>query len=188
MARTVGFMVIIFIVVLLINRGVFSLGQFAIACAVLLVVGLVLGQMFVVPWLARREPKHPRIQADRTWKCSLPPVEALERIRTALQDLDPTIESADTSLRVTVGSDVTFRRRGMGSDVGWRALPQVAIFRARPSDSGCQVTAEVRDNLGWYPDTPDPLIADELKKRNASVIERAVQATQSQGSETGDRS
>lgn len=56
-----GFMVVNIVVTQLITRGVISWTQFLMVCGVLLVVGLVLGQVYVVPRLARRASKHPRI-------------------------------------------------------------------------------------------------------------------------------
>lgn len=178
MLQAVVTAVVVFITVVLIHRGLFTLGQFMICCAVLLVIGLVLGQVFGVRWLARRGPKQPWIHSAGTWESPLSPAHALKRIRAALEDLHPAIEGNVTCLRVAVGSDVTFRRRGMGSEVGWQALPLLATFRVTPREAGCRIEAEARDNLGWYPAPPIQLILDELEKRSASMIERAVRATQ----------
>lgn len=175
--RALSFLVVLTVITMLLDRGVLTIGHLALLSAVLLVLGLVLGQLLVVPWLARRAPQRPRIQDTATWECPLSPAEALERIRAALTDLDPTVLNTPTTLELSVGSDVTFRRRGMGSETGWRDLPQHAAFYTLPRPGGCQITATVRDDLGWYPDPPPQLITDELGQRNRSIIDRATHAT-----------
>ncbi|MFI7578981.1 hypothetical protein [Kocuria kalidii] len=177
LAGSAGSAVVVLVVVQLLLRGVVSLAQLALGAAALVVVALVLGQRFVVPWLARRPPNRPRITATRAWTCPVPPEEALERIRTAFEDLGPEVRSAACSVEVAVGSDVVFRRRGTASEFGWRALPLLAVFRVVPRGAGSAVTADVRDDLGWYPDAPGRLVEDEVDRRSATLIERAICAT-----------
>jgi hypothetical protein len=177
LAGPAGSAVIVLVVVQLLLRGVVSVAQLALGTAVIVVVALVLGQRFVVPWLAHRPPNRPRISTSRAWTCPMPPEEALEQIRTAFQDLGPAVRSEECCVEVSVGSDVTFRRRGTASEFGWRALPLRATFRVVASRGGSEVAAEVRDDLGWYPDAPGRLVADEIDRRSASLIERAICAT-----------
>lgn len=177
LARILGFMAVITLVVQLIDRGVISWGRFLVVLGVVSVVGMVLGQVFVVPRLARKGSKHPRINTTQAWESPLSPAKALARIREELADLEPAVQPDDSSLQVSVGSDVTFRRRGTSSEVGWQALPLLATFRATPNGTGCQITAEARDNLGWYPDPPVAFVEDEILKRNTALIERARGAT-----------
>ncbi|MFI7579812.1 hypothetical protein [Kocuria kalidii] len=152
-----GFMVVNIVVTQLITRGVISWTQFLVTSGVLLVVGLVLGQVYVVPQLAHKVSKHPRITRTEAW--------------------EPTVTPDGSALEVAVGSDVTFRRRGAGSEAGWRALPRLATFHVVPSDTGCRITAEARDNLGWYPEPPAAFVEDEVRRRNAALIQRARRAT-----------
>ncbi|GAA1756308.1 hypothetical protein [Kocuria aegyptia] len=177
LAGPAGSAVVVLVVVQLLLRGVVSVAQLALGAAALVVVALVLGQRFVVPWLARRAPNRPRITMTRAWTCPLPPEEALERIRTAFEDLAPAVRSEERCVEVSVGSDVTFRRRGTASEFGWRALPLLATFRVVPRSGGSEVSADVRDDLGWYPDAPSRLVEDEIDRRSGSLIERAVCAT-----------
>lgn len=177
LAGSAGSAVVVLVVVQLLLRGVVPLAQLALGAAALVVVALVLGQRFVVPWLARRPPNRPRITTTRAWTCPMPPEETLERIRTAFEDLGPAVRSEECCVEVPVGSDVTFRRRGTASEFGWRALPLLATFRVAPSNGGSEVVADVRDDLGWYPDAPSRLVEDEIDRRSASLIERAICAT-----------
>ena len=177
LAGPAGSAVVVLVVVQLLLRGVVSVAQLALGTAVIVVVALVLGQRFVVPWLARRPPNRPRITTTRAWTCPMPPEEALEQIRTAFQDLGPTVRSEEGCVEVSVGSDATFRRRGTASEFGWRALPLRATFRVVAGRGGAEVAAVVRDDLGWYPDAPGRLVEDEIDRRSASLIERAICAT-----------
>ncbi|MFF0989644.1 hypothetical protein [Kocuria nitroreducens] len=177
LAGPAGSAVVVLVVVQLLLRGVVSVAQLALGAAALVVVALVLGQRFVVPWLARRPPNRPRITTTRAWTCPMPPEEALERIRTAFEDLGPAVRSEECCVEVSAGSDVTFRRRGTASEFGWRALPLLATFRVAPGSGGSEVAADVRDDLGWYPDAPSRLVEDEIDRRSASLIERAICAT-----------
>ncbi|TDL43039.1 hypothetical protein [Kocuria rosea] len=170
-------MVINIAVTQLIIRGVISWGQFLVTLGVVLVVGLVLGQVYVLPRLARRTSKHPRITSTEDWESPLAPVQALARIQEELADLEPTVTPKSSALEVAVGSDVTFRRRGAGSEVGWRALPLLVTFRAAPSGTGSRITADARDNLGWYPAPPATFVEDEILKRATALIQRAMHAT-----------
>lgn len=173
-----GFMVVNIVVTQLISRGVISWTQFLVTCGVLLVVGLVLGQVYVVPWLARKASKHPRITSTEVWASSLAPAPVLARIQEELEDLEPTVAPDGSALEVAVGSDVTFRRRGAGSEAGWRALPLRVTFYLVPSGTGCRITAEARDDLGWYPEPPAAFVEDEVRRRNAALIQRARRATE----------
>lgn len=177
LAGPAGSAVVVLLVVQLLLRGVISVAQLALGAAALVVVALVLGQRFLVPWLARRSPNRPRITTTRAWTCPMPPEEALERIRTAFEDLGPAVRSEECCVEVSVGSDVTFRRRGTASEFGWRALPLRATFRVVPRGGGSEVAADVRDDLGWYPEAPGRLVEDEIDRRSASLIERAICAT-----------
>lgn len=177
LAGPAGSAVVVLLLVQLLLRGVVSVAQLALGVAALVVVALVLGQRFVVPWLGRRPPKRPRITTTRVWTCPLPPEETLERIRTAFEDLAPAVRSAEGRVEVSVGSDATFRRRGTGSEFRWRALPLLATFRIAPGAGGSEVAAEVRDDLGWYPQDPGRLVEDEIDRRSAALIERAICAT-----------
>lgn len=172
-----GFMVVNIVVTQLIIRGVISWAQFLATLGVVLVVGLVLGQVYVVPRLARRASKHPRITSTEVWESPLAPAQALARIREEMADLEPTVTPDGSALEVAVGSDVTFRRRGAGSEVGWRALPLLVTFRVAPSGTECRITADARDNLGWYPEPPAAFVEDEVRQRNAALIQRAMPAT-----------
>ena len=172
-----GFMVVNIVVTQLITRGVISWTQFLMVCGVLLVVGLVLGQVYVVPRLARRASKHPRITSTEVWASSLAPAQVLGRIREELDDLEPTVTPDGSALEVAVGSDVTFRRRGAGSEAGWRALPLLVTFHVVPSGTGCRITVDARDDLGWYPEPPAGFVEDEVRRRNAALIQRARRAT-----------
>lgn len=113
-----GFMVVNIAVTQLIIRGLISWGQFLVTLGVVLVLGLVLGQVYVVPRLAHRASKHPRITSTEAWESPLTPAQALARIREEMADLELTVIPDSSALEVTVGSDVTFRRRGAGSQVG----------------------------------------------------------------------
>lgn len=176
-ARVLGFMVFITVLTHLITRGVISWTQFLIGAGVVFAAAMVVGQLLVVPRLARKASKHPRITVTDDWECPLTPADALERIRAELADLEPTVDSDDSCLQVVIGSDVTFRRRGASSEIGWQALPLLATVRAAPSGTGCRITADVRDNLGWYPDPPAVFVEDEIIKRNTALIQRAKRVT-----------
>lgn len=176
-ARVLGFMVMIVVLIRLLDRGVISWGQFAVGGVVVFIAAMVLGQLVVVPWLARRESKHPRIATTDAWESVLPPGEALERLRAELEDLDAEFHVDGSVLEVVIGSDVTFRRRGTASEIGWQFLPLLVTFHAAASPSGCQITAAARDNLGWYPEPPAAFVADEIAKRNTALIQRARRVT-----------
>lgn len=105
------------------------------------------------------------------------PAQVLGRIREELDDLEPTVTPDGSALEVAVGSDVTFRRRGAGSEAGWRALPLLVTFHVVPSGTGCRITVDARDDLGWYPEPPAGFVEDEVRRRNAALIQRARRAT-----------
>lgn len=177
LARALGFMVLVLVLMELIERGVISWGQFAIGGVVVFVTAMVLGQLVVVPWLAHKESKHPRIMTQESWESPLPPSEALERIRTELEDLDPEFHVDGSVLQVVIGSDATFRRRGTASEIGWQAMPLLVTFHATARPTGCQITAAARDNLGWYPEPPAAFVAKEITTRNTDLIQRARRVT-----------
>lgn len=177
LAGPAGSAVVVLVLAQILLRGAVSVAQLALGAAALVVVALVLGQRLVLPWPARRPPRRPRITTTRAWTCPLPPEETLERIRTAFEDLGPSVRPEEGCVEVPVGSDATFRRRGTASEFGWRALPLLATFRVAPGAGGSEVAAEVRDDLGWSPQPPDRLVEDEIDRRSAVLIERAICAT-----------
>lgn len=178
LARALGAVALFILLMQLLDRGVISWGQLAAIGGVVFIAAMVLGQLLMVPWLAHKESKHPRITTREVWESPLPPAQALGRIRAELADLNPDFHGNDASLQVTVGSDVTFRRRGTASELGWQALPLLATFHTTATPSGCQVTAAARDNLGWYPNPPAAFVAEEINRRNAALIQRARRATE----------
>lgn len=174
LAGILGAVIVSIIVTQLLLREVILWAQLLVASGVVLVAGLVLGQVHVVPRLSRKASRHPRTTSTEAWESLLTPEQALARIR---EELGPTVTCDGPALQATVGSDVTFRRRGAGSEAGWRALPLLVTFRADPSSTGCRITAEARDDLGWYPEPPAACVEDGILRRSTALIQQAMRAT-----------
>lgn len=52
---------------------------------------------------------------------------------------------------------------------------------AAPSEEGSNITAEARDDLGYYEDQPAPFVEIEVRRRGRELIRRAVVATAGDG-------
>lgn len=159
------------------DRGIITTPVLVLAMVFLLGGFAVYWRFCWVPRASSSEPDRPRITVAETWYSPYPPREAADRMRDAFTDPAARVTADDTSVHVRTGSDTTYRIRGAGSAKGWDALPLAVDFAAAPSEEGCNITAEARDDLGYYEDHPAPFVEIEVRRRGRELIRRAVVVT-----------
>ncbi|MFL0503629.1 hypothetical protein [Kocuria rhizophila] len=164
------------------DSHVISLPWLLLAWVVVLAALLAIGRTWVTPALARTTPTHARITRSERWSSPLPPEAALDVIARSVSAAVPTdgVRSAREpgELRLAWGSDETYRIKGAASEEGWAALPIAAQFTAVADGPGSRLTAEVRDDLGWYSAEPAPFVENEVHRRGGDVLRRARAATE----------
>ena len=166
----------------LLENHVLSLPWLILIWVLVLAAAIVISRQWVTPALAHTAPSHDRITRTAQWQSPLDPEEALDAIAHAVTAVNGTPDVRSTrapgGLRLAWGSDETYRIKGSASDTGWAALPVAALFMAVSDGSGSRLTAEVRDDLGWYPAEPAPFVENEIHRRGDALIRRARSATE----------
>ncbi|WP_270254722.1 hypothetical protein [Kocuria marina] len=163
------------------DRGIITTPVLVLATVFLLGGFAVYWRFYWVPRASSSEPDRPRIVVAETWHSPYPPREAAARMRDAFTAPAARVTADDTSVHVRTGSDTTYRIRGAGSAKGWDALPLAVDLTAAPSEEGSNITAEARDDLGYYEDQPAPFVEIEVRRRGRELIRRAVVATAGDG-------
>lgn len=125
----------------------------------------------------RRPPSHERIQGVRVWESSLSPEEALQSISTAFQGSGTVVNAEGNRTELALGSDAAFRRWGLYMEPGRRALPVRLVVEAAAQETGSQITAEARDDIGWYYWGLKERDKTEVEKAISELLDRTVAAT-----------
>ena len=159
------------------DRGIITTPVLVLAMVFLLVGFGVYWRFYWVTRASSSEPGRPRITVAETWYSPYPPREAAARMRDAFTAPAARVTADETSVHVRAGSDTTYRIRGAGSAKGWDALPLAVDLTVAPSREGCSITAEARDDLGYYEDQPAPFVEIEVRRRGRELIRRAVVVT-----------
>lgn len=162
----------------LLSRGIITLPWLIAISVGVFAMGLFVAQCVVLPRLTRRPSPYPRITTADTWKSPLAPERALERIRDNLTGHGIELTSDANTVHARLGNDLTFRRRGTASEVGWQALPLAIMFRADAEGAGSRIQGEARDDFGWDFGPPQPFIEDEIRTRGTALLRRARTATE----------
>lgn len=137
----------------------------------------VLPPYFVTSATRDKAPNHERIHAVRTWHSPLLPDETLGRVRNAFQKKGSVVRSNENSIEISFGSDLAFRKWGIFTEQGRQALPMHLSVRVISAGAGSQVTAEARDDLGWYIGPLGRRVRAEVTNLNHSLLETALDAT-----------
>ena len=161
--------VIVLVVVLLVGFLVLRLVEmpwwgWVLALGALVVAGLVFARF------AEHAPRHERFVLEDRWATALPVAEALERITAHFADEGATIREGQDEITIEVGSDRKFRFRGVESARGRRAFPSTLTVTGAPSGNGSALSAQARDNLGWYL-FMRPGVTRWAAERNAHLID-----------------
>lgn len=126
-----------------------------------------------------KKPTHERISVIQRWDCPLSPAEAVDSIYKAFQGEGSVVSLDERSVDLSFGSDLTFRKWGIFVERGRQALPTRLIVSAVPASAGSQITAEARDDLGWYLTPLGQRVKTEAANTSRYLLKVAIKATQS---------
>lgn len=132
---------------------------------------VVLPPYIVSRLVMRRSPSHERIRATRTWQSPKPPQIVLDEIGAALRGRGAVSRLDDQALEITCGSDEGFRRWGVFSERGRQQLPSRMTIQVLADGSGSRVTADARDDLGWFLGPLGSRVKQEAMKAVESLLD-----------------